>query len=300
MARAATTAAEAGAGRTERARRRVHHPHPSRSQARSTDLPWRVRPRCNTTGYGVGNRSFCTPHAQKRLDPLGLCVPCTVRPRCRPGRGRIAPHAHIGVLRRAALGRPLDFGHGRPAAVRRGSPPPDRQGQVRARDVADAPRSGRAGAHRRRRLRPPHRRRRARPGGHRRSRPTLIATRASGVPLLYRVGANEPVRIMHALDAGASGVVVPQIRTVADAERAVAWCRDPPAGRGASRHGARPATAGQPPRTWRRRMRSSRAASRSRRRKPWRTSTRSWPCRGSTRSSSARMTWPPRSGTSAT
>ncbi len=59
---------------------------------------------------------------------------------------------------------------------------------------------------------------------------TLIATRASGVPVLYRVGANEPVRIMQALDAGASGVVVPQIRTVADTERAVAWCRYPPTG----------------------------------------------------------------------
>lgn len=58
----------------------------------------------------------------------------------------------------------------------------------------------------------------------------LVATRAAGVPLLYRVAANEPVRIMHALDAGAAGVVVPQIRTVADAERAVAWCRYPPAG----------------------------------------------------------------------
>jgi 2-keto-3-deoxy-L-rhamnonate aldolase RhmA len=58
----------------------------------------------------------------------------------------------------------------------------------------------------------------------------LIALRAAGVPLLYRVGANEPVRIMHALDAGAAGVVVPQIRTVADAERAVAWCRYPPVG----------------------------------------------------------------------
>jgi 2-keto-3-deoxy-L-rhamnonate aldolase RhmA len=50
------------------------------------------------------------------------------------------------------------------------------------------------------------------------------------VPLLYRVAANEPVRIMHALDAGASGVVVPQIRTVADAERAAGWCRYPPVG----------------------------------------------------------------------
>lgn len=58
----------------------------------------------------------------------------------------------------------------------------------------------------------------------------LIATRASGTPVLCRVAANEPVRIMHALDAGASGVVVPQIRTVADAERAVSSCRYPPAG----------------------------------------------------------------------
>jgi 2-keto-3-deoxy-L-rhamnonate aldolase RhmA len=58
----------------------------------------------------------------------------------------------------------------------------------------------------------------------------LIAIRAAGVPLLYRVGANEPVRIMQALDSGAAGVVVPQIRTVADAERAVAWCRYPPVG----------------------------------------------------------------------
>lgn len=58
----------------------------------------------------------------------------------------------------------------------------------------------------------------------------LIATRAAGIPVLYRVAANEPVRIMHALDAGASGVVIPQVRTTADVERAVAWCRYPPAG----------------------------------------------------------------------
>lgn len=60
--------------------------------------------------------------------------------------------------------------------------------------------------------------------------PMLIATRAAGVPILYRVAANEPVRIMHALDAGASGVVVPQARTVEDVERAIAWCRYPPTG----------------------------------------------------------------------
>lgn len=58
----------------------------------------------------------------------------------------------------------------------------------------------------------------------------LIATRAASVPVLYRVAANEPVRIMHALDSGASGVVIPQVRTVADVERAVAWCRYPPVG----------------------------------------------------------------------
>lgn len=76
---------------------------------------------------------------------------------------------------------------------------------------------------------------------------TLIAARAAGVPILARVGANEPVRIMHALDSGASGVVVPQVRTVADAERAVAWCRYPPLGlrgiapRRASEYGRRAA-----------------------------------------------------------
>lgn len=59
---------------------------------------------------------------------------------------------------------------------------------------------------------------------------TAIATRAAGIPVLARVAANEPVRIMHALDSGASGVVIPQVRTVADVERAVAWCRYPPVG----------------------------------------------------------------------
>ena len=58
---------------------------------------------------------------------------------------------------------------------------------------------------------------------------------AEGTGVLARIGANEPVRIMHALDVGAAGVIVPQIRSVADAERAVAWCRYPPTGlRGAA------------------------------------------------------------------
>lgn len=62
-----------------------------------------------------------------------------------------------------------------------------------------------------------------------------IAARAGGSAVLARIGANEPVRIMHALDSGASGVIVPQIRSVADVERAVACCRYPPTGlRGAA------------------------------------------------------------------
>jgi 2-keto-3-deoxy-L-rhamnonate aldolase RhmA len=71
-----------------------------------------------------------------------------------------------------------------------------------------------------------------------------IAARAGGAAVLARIGANEPVRIMHALDVGAAGVIVPQIRSVADAERAVAWCRYPPAGlRGAA--GRRPSDYGR-------------------------------------------------------
>jgi 4-hydroxy-2-oxoheptanedioate aldolase len=62
---------------------------------------------------------------------------------------------------------------------------------------------------------------------------------AGGTGVLARIGANDPVRIMHALDVGAAGVIVPQIRSVAGAERAVAWSRYPPAGlRGAA--GRRP------------------------------------------------------------
>lgn len=71
-----------------------------------------------------------------------------------------------------------------------------------------------------------------------------IAARAGGGAVLARIGANEPVRIMHALDVGAAGVIVPQIRAAADAERAVAWCRYPPTGlRGAA--GRRPSDYGR-------------------------------------------------------
>ncbi len=47
---------------------------------------------------------------------------------------------------------------------------------------------------------------------------------------LVRVPWNEPYEIMKALDAGAYGVIVPMVDNRADAERAVAACRYPPAG----------------------------------------------------------------------
>ena len=45
-----------------------------------------------------------------------------------------------------------------------------------------------------------------------------------------RVPWNEPAAIMKALDAGAYGVIVPLINNRAEAEKAVAACRYPPAG----------------------------------------------------------------------
>lgn len=51
----------------------------------------------------------------------------------------------------------------------------------------------------------------------------------SATPLV-RVPWNEPAAIMKALDAGAYGVIVPMINDRAEAERAVAACRYPPAG----------------------------------------------------------------------
>jgi 2-keto-3-deoxy-L-rhamnonate aldolase RhmA len=60
--------------------------------------------------------------------------------------------------------------------------------------------------------------------------PILAAARASQIPMLFRVAENEQARIQHALDGGASGVIVPRIRSAADAARAVAATRYPPVG----------------------------------------------------------------------
>jgi len=61
-------------------------------------------------------------------------------------------------------------------------------------------------------------------------REALSVPRDHRADVMVRVGANDPMLIGRALDSGADGVIVPMVRTVADAERAVAACRHPPAG----------------------------------------------------------------------
>lgn len=51
-----------------------------------------------------------------------------------------------------------------------------------------------------------------------------------GTSAVVRVGWNSPFLIGRALDAGASGVMVPLVETAADAERAAQACRYPPRG----------------------------------------------------------------------
>jgi 4-hydroxy-2-oxoheptanedioate aldolase len=60
--------------------------------------------------------------------------------------------------------------------------------------------------------------------------PMLQAVALAGVPSMVRVPWNEPVSIMKALDAGAGGVIVPMVNSVAEAAAAVGSCRYPPDG----------------------------------------------------------------------
>jgi len=52
----------------------------------------------------------------------------------------------------------------------------------------------------------------------------------SGCTPLVRVGANDPLLIKHALDAGAHGVIIPQVKTAEEARRAVSASYYPPRG----------------------------------------------------------------------
>lgn len=58
----------------------------------------------------------------------------------------------------------------------------------------------------------------------------VMATQLSRAASLVRVAANDPILIKLVLDVGASGVIVPMIRTAAEARSAVAACRYPPDG----------------------------------------------------------------------
>ena len=60
--------------------------------------------------------------------------------------------------------------------------------------------------------------------------PMLTAISTTAVTPFVRVPWNEPSMIMKVLDAGAYGVIVPMVSNRAEAERAVAACRYPPAG----------------------------------------------------------------------
>ena len=60
--------------------------------------------------------------------------------------------------------------------------------------------------------------------------PMLQAIATTGVTSLVRVQWNEPAAIMKALDAGAGGVIVPLVNSVAEAKAAAGSCRYPPDG----------------------------------------------------------------------
>ena len=58
----------------------------------------------------------------------------------------------------------------------------------------------------------------------------LLAARSRRKPALVRVTAGETAFIKPVLDAGADGIIVPQVKTAAEVARAVADCRYPPQG----------------------------------------------------------------------
>ena len=58
----------------------------------------------------------------------------------------------------------------------------------------------------------------------------VIAAKAAGVPVMYRVRANETARLKIALDLGVDAVMVPWVNSAEDARRAVAAARYPPLG----------------------------------------------------------------------
>jgi 4-hydroxy-2-oxoheptanedioate aldolase len=65
----------------------------------------------------------------------------------------------------------------------------------------------------------------------------IRAAETYGMASVVRVAANEPQLILHMLDAGAMGIVVPHVDTLADAEKAAAAAKYPPLGERGSNYG---------------------------------------------------------------
>ena len=59
----------------------------------------------------------------------------------------------------------------------------------------------------------------------------LLAARGRGVPALVRVAAGATPFVKPVLDAGAAGIIVPQVRSAEEVRQAVGDCRYPPLGR---------------------------------------------------------------------
>lgn len=59
---------------------------------------------------------------------------------------------------------------------------------------------------------------------------SIMATKGSGVAPMVRVAWNDPVLIKRVLDAGAAGVLVPQVCTAEEATQAIQACLYPPQG----------------------------------------------------------------------
>lgn len=60
----------------------------------------------------------------------------------------------------------------------------------------------------------------------------ILAARANGMAVLVRPASADPAMILAALDGGADGVIIPHVRSVAEAQTAALACRYAPGGRG--------------------------------------------------------------------
>ncbi len=60
----------------------------------------------------------------------------------------------------------------------------------------------------------------------------ILAARAGGMPVLVRPASAAPEQILNALDLGAQGVVIPHVRSAAEAQASVRACHYGPGGRG--------------------------------------------------------------------